>query len=259
MKAVNLIPVDARRAGSGQSSGLQVPTYIVLGLLAGALVLVVLYVLAGNSISSRKSQLADLQTQVTQEQALASRLDSYAQFAQVAQTRISTVKSIAATRFDWNAALTGLAQVVPANTSLQSLTGSVVPGASSGASASSGQAGGLRGDINAPAFELAGCTANQDDVARLMSRLRLIDGVTRVTLGDAQKPSAVTSSAAASQGCGPHSPTFDLVVFFKPIPNAGATGPTSVAGQGAAGATGASTPGTPATSTTTAPSGGSAS
>ena len=84
-----------------------------------------------------------------------------------------------------------LSQVVPADTTLQSIVGTVVPGASAGGGGAG--AASLRADIAAPAFELTGCTANQDDVARLMSRLRLINGVTRVSFSDSQ----ITGTAAA--------------------------------------------------------------
>ena len=137
------------------------------------------YVLTGNSITSRTAQLSGLKTQVAQEQAAASRLGEFSKFSSLAQTRIGTVRSISSARFDWHAAL-----VEPR------------PGRPRGHHASVdcrlGRAGrqrrrrrwlgsSLTGDIVAPAFELTGCTASQDDVARLMSRLRLINGVTRVS------------------------------------------------------------------------------
>jgi hypothetical protein len=36
--------------------------------------------------------------------------------------------------------------------------------------------------------------------------------------------------SGSSQGCGANGPTFDLVVFFQPVANAGPNGVTSVAG-----------------------------
>ena len=144
------------------------------------------------------------------------------------------MQGIAATRFDWHAALSDLTRVVPANTSLQSLTATVAPGASAGGSGGAGSAGGLRANVTAPAFELVGCTASQDDVARLMSRLRLIHGVTRVTLGSSQKSASaqggasVGSSGSSAQGCGPDKPSFDTIVFFQPVPGAGPSGATSL-------------------------------
>ncbi len=223
MRAVNLIPTESRgRSRSTTSSGMQLPVYVLLGMLAAAVALVTIYVLADNTISSRTAQLANLKTQVADEQAQAARLGEFTKFSQLAQTRVGTVQSIAAARFHWNTALTDLADVVPANTTLASVNGSVVPGAGSG-----GGGGGtsLRADESGPAFELTGCTANQDDVARLMSRLRLIDGVTRVTFSNLQETNA--TAGGGSQGCG-SGPTFDLLVFFQPVANAGAQGVTSV-------------------------------
>jgi Tfp pilus assembly protein PilN len=266
MKAVNLIPVEARRAG-GRSSGLQVPIYLFLGLLVGVLALVTVWVLAGNTIASRKAQLADLQGQVTAEQALASKLVNYAQFASVAQSRVQTVRTIAATRFHWHAVLSQLAQVVPANTSLLSVQGTVAPGASAGGStAGGGGAGGtanVRSQINNPALEMTGCTTSQDDVARLMSRLRLISGVTRVTLGASVKASpgsGGSAGASGNSGCPANQPAFDVVVFFAPLPGAGPTGAIPVSGPSGTSATagGSAPPGASAPATGSKPATGSA-
>jgi Tfp pilus assembly protein PilN len=255
MRAVNLIPADSRGGSGarGPSTGMQVPVYVLLGFLAAAVALVTLYVLTNNSISSRTAQLSNLKTEVSQEQAAVARLGEFTKFASLAQTRISTVQSIAAARFDWHTALSDLSKVVPANTTLQSVVGTVVPGATSGGAGSVGT-GGIRSAITAPAFELSGCTHSQDDVAKLMSQLRLINGVTRVTISDSQlsnSTSAPTSSGSAAQGCGANTPTFDLVVFFQPVANAGPTGVTSVAGITPATATTSGPTTTPTTSTTT--------
>jgi Tfp pilus assembly protein PilN len=228
MRAVNLVPAESRGRNRGPSTGMQVPVFVLLGFLAAAVVLVTVYVFAGNSISSRTAKLSSLKTQVAQEQAAASRLGEFSKFSSLAQTRIGTVRSIASARFDWHTALVNLSQVVPADTTLQSIVGTVVPGASAGGG---GAGSALRSDVVAPAFELAGCTANQDDVARLMSRLRLINGVTRVSFSDSQiTGTAAPSSSGSSQGCAANAPTFDLTVFFTPIANAGAQGVTSISG-----------------------------
>jgi Tfp pilus assembly protein PilN len=241
MRAVNLIPADSRGGSGarGPSTGMQVPVYVLLGFLAAAVALVTIYVLTNNSIASRTAKLNNLKIEVAQDQAAAARLGEFTKFAALAQTRITTVRSIAAARFDWHAALSDLSKVVPANTTLQSVTGTVVPGATSGGSGSGGT-GGIRGAVTAPAFELSGCTRSQDDVAKLMSQLRLINGVTRVTISDSQMSnSTATPSTGSGQGCGQNAPSFDLVVFFEPVANAGPSGVTSVAGATAttAGAT----------------------
>ncbi len=254
MRAVNLIPSDARRSGKRATGKPQGPAYAILGMLALALVLVTVYVLTNNTISERQAKVTSLQAQVAQVQAQAGRLSNYAQFAKLAQARADTVREIAAARFDWHGALADLSKVVPADTSLQSLAGSVAPGAGAGGTTAAGS-GSLRGDISAPAFELTGCTKTQDDVARLMSRLRLINGVTRVTLGDSAKPGSAQSGGTAGSpsgggGCGLNAPVFDLVVFFTPLPAAGPTGVASVTAVPVS-----STTATTATTATTTPGG----
>jgi Tfp pilus assembly protein PilN len=231
MRAVNLIPSDARRGGTTDIRSLRGPGSAVVGLLGVVLVLVTLYVLASNDVSQRQGQLTSLQQQLAQTQAEATKLGAYTQFAKLAQARVQTVKQIAAGRFNWERALSDLSRVVPANTSLSSLSATVDPGAGTAGGASSGS---LRGDITAPAFELSGCTATQDDVARLMSRLRLIRGVTRVTLSDAVKSSSGTTatpvSGSSGGGCPANASTFDLVVFFEPLPAVAAAPATGATG-----------------------------
>jgi Tfp pilus assembly protein PilN len=272
VRAVNLVPADAKGGGRGRPGGgaPRGPAVVLIGLLGVALAFVTIYVLSSNTINDRQAKLASLRTQVAAAQAQAARLSNYSSFVKLAESRAATVRQIASSRFDWHAALSGLSKVVPANTSLQSLLGTVMPGATvngaggsvSGSAASTST---LRSALPGPAFELKGCTATQDDVARLLSRLRLIDGVTRVTLADSLKqessqsgagvastPAAGTGSSGAT-GCGANTPSFDLVVFFKPLPGAS----TSLAGAtGPAGPTApaASAPSSGTSSTATTPS-----
>ena len=235
MRAVNLIPAETRKAGRGIQPGGLGPGFGVLGLLGVALLLVTLYVLTSNTISDRKVKLAALQAQVTQEQAVAGQLSAYATYTHLAQARALTVTQIAQSRFDWHSALADLSRVVPANASLTSLMATASPGSTvSGGAANTGS---LRSAIAAPAFQISGCTASHDDVARLMSRLRLINGVQRVTLSDSVKQSggATGSSAGGSSGsatCTAAQTEFDLVVFFTPIagaPVSGGTAPSAAA------------------------------
>jgi Tfp pilus assembly protein PilN len=219
MKAVNLVPRDARRSGVAPSLGKLGAPHAVIGLLVVALAFVTVYVLTSNTVSSRKAQLAGVEQQITRMQAAVTRLQSYQSFEKLAQTRAATVREIASTRFDWHGALADLSKVVPSNTSLQSLVATVSPN-TSGAGASGGAGGAVRGDINAPAFELKGCTGSQDEVAQVMSRLRLINGVSRVTLEDSTQTGSGSTSATSGACSGP---TFDMVVFFQP----GSTAATS--------------------------------
>jgi Tfp pilus assembly protein PilN len=189
-----------------------------------ALAYVTVYVLTSNTISQRTSQLASMKQQISLVQVQVTRLNTYAQFERLAQQRAETVRQIAATRFDWHGALSDLSKVVPANTSLESLTATAASGTSA-ASSGGASAGSIRGAINAPAFELNGCTASQDDVAQLMSRLRLVNGVTRVTLQNSTKAAGSTGTTVAGSasptgsgaGCSSNGPSFSMVVFFQPV------------------------------------------
>ena len=243
MKAVNLIPNDGKRGGArAAASAPRGPGVALIGVLVIALAYVTVYVLTSNTIKDRKAKIVAVQAQVTAAQAAATRLTNYVNFNKLAANRDATVRQIATQRFNWNVALSNLSKVVPANTSLQSLLGTVSPSATvNGAGGSTGGSavgtGTLRSSITAPAFEMKGCTASQDDVARLMSRLRLINGVQRVTLADSVKQDgaaagaavASASSGTASSGCPANWPTFDLVIFFQSLPGQSATAGTTVA------------------------------
>ena len=225
MKAVNLIPRDARRGGVSPSLGSLGVSHLLIGLLAVAVAMVSVYVLTNNTVNSRKAQLASLHQQMARVQVEVTRLQSYEKFEKLAQARESTVQEIAQSRFDWHGALSDLSKVVPGNTTLQSVVATVSP--NSGVTGGGGSSGSVRGDITAPAFSLKGCTSNQDDVARLMSRLRVIDGVSRVTLEDS------TAAPSGTSGAGCTGPTFDMVVFFQPLTGEAATiaGVTTTGGK----------------------------
>ena len=127
MRAVNLVPQDARRGGGSPSLGRLGASHVLIAVLLIAVGYVTFYVLTTNKISQRKSQLASLQQQVTREKAAVARLNSYEKFEKLAQARAQTVREIASSRFDWHAALEDLSKVVPTNTTLQSLSATVSP------------------------------------------------------------------------------------------------------------------------------------
>lgn len=233
MKAVNLIPKESRST-RGIAPGSLGPGHAVLAVLLVAVAFVSIYVLEKNTINSRQAKLTALTAEVNQTNALAGSLTEYTNFEQAAQQRAQTVRTIIASRFDWDKSLTELSQVVPTGTSFQSLLGTIVPGAAAGGSGGGANTSALRSDIQVPAFEIRGCTRNQDSVASLMSRLRLINGVTRVTLADSQTNSITGGSTAGAPGsgaaCRSNAPTFDLVVFFTAVPNAGTQGIVSDVG-----------------------------
>ncbi len=217
MRAVNLIPRDARRGGVAPSLGRLGAPHLVVGLLVAALAMVTLYVLSNNTVSQRKAQLAGLHEQISRVQGQVTRLQSYEKFEKLALAREATVQEIANGRFDWHRALSDLSKVIPANTVLDSVAASVSPASGGG----SGGGGSVRGDLTAPAFSLKGCTVSQDGVAALMSRLRLINDVQRVTLEDSTRGTGGSSVGGSAAGCS--GANFDMVVFFQPLTGTAAT------------------------------------
>lgn len=243
MKAVNLIPTEERRGagGAGKSGG---AIYVVLGALALLVVALAAHTLAGKTIDDRKSELAGLQQQLAAEQQRAAELQTFATFTSLREKRVQTVSSLAASRFDWGAALHEVSRVVPTNVWLTQLTATVAPGVSVGG----GSAGGLRSALPVPAIELAGCTTSQPNVARTMAAMRRIDGVQRVSLASSEKTE--TGGASGGSDCRQGRtkfPQFALVVYFD-APAGAAVGATpATPGAPAATTTPAATPAAPGT------------
>jgi Tfp pilus assembly protein PilN len=249
MRAVNLIPEDAAGGGSGSSPGV----LILLGGLAVLLVLVTVHVLTGNTIQDRKVELASLRQEVTVAQAQADAMRPYREFATLAKARVETVRQLASARFDWHRAFADLATVIPDDVWLTSVTGTVAPGVNvSGGDASDATT--LRAAIPNPAITLTGCTVSHESVVRLISRLRLLHEVQRVSLADSSK-----DAGGDCQHGHTSFPQFDAVVFFAPIPVVAAAATTSapsatpVADGGSGGTTSTPAPSAPAPVTGTTP------
>ncbi len=248
MRAVNLLTPELRstQKGSGAPRPSAMETkgglgaFIVLGVLALVVAGVAGSVLATNVVKDRKATLAQVSAKNDATLKHAAELKPYADFQTLAQERAATVQALASARFDWEQSMRDLSRALPSNVYLSSLRGTV-----GGATAAGGSGSGLRSAIaTAPAIELSGCTKSQPAVATLMSRLRNVQGVTRVSLSKSEKANAASAGANAGGGsavgpCGKGSPpSFEMVVFFEKAAVAGAlaTATGEVAAPGAAGA-----------------------
>ncbi len=230
MRAVNLIPADEQRGAGGTAGRSGGAVYVLLGTLAVLVLVATMWTLEKRSVADKREELASTTAQAASSEARAAELQSFVQFAALRASRTQTVTSLASSRFDWSHALEELARVIPGNVSLSALQGTVAPGVSLKAAAG-GAAGGLRSALPVPAIELTGCTSDQDSVARMMTRMRLIDGVTRVALQSSVKADAAQGAGggATAAGCGTSgkAPTFALVVYFD---QAAGSVPTSSGG-----------------------------
>src|SRR5439155_13309604 len=133
-----------------------------------------------------------------------------------------------------------LGRVLPGGASISSIQGTVGSGsASTGSQAGAGSAGagsatgtpkGATGGAGAavsatppgsvPTFALSGCATSQSEVALTLNRLRLIDGVSEVTLQTSTKASPGAAASVALGGCPAADPAYTIQLTFDPLPAA---------------------------------------
>jgi len=235
MKAVNLIPSEERRGGSvggGRSGG---AAYIVLGTLGVLAVLVLLYGMARHQVSDRKGKLASITAQVQRAQEAATALTPYTSFVALREQRMQAVEAVVDSRFDWAHAFHELGRVLPRDTSISSIDG-VVGGATATASApaatttttatatTAASATSATPPGSVPTMTLGGCAATQAEVALTLQRLRLMDGVSAVSLQSSAKSISTGAGGASNSGnCTPQSPTFTVQITFEPLPTPAAS------------------------------------
>jgi len=219
VRPVNLIPPEDRR---GEKAPLRTGrlAYVIVGVLAAALVGVTLTVMTGNKVAERKAEVTDLETQVTAAQAQAEQLNSYADFAALQEARQETVTSLATSRFDWERVLRELAIVIPGDVWLTNLTATASPDSSSTSASSSSTA--PTDGVLGPSLDIQGCASGHESVAKFLAALRDVDGVTRVTVMSSDRPGADTSSdpnasATGSTDGGISCASYDFISTFEVV------------------------------------------
>ncbi|HEX5990354.1 MAG TPA: PilN domain-containing protein [Solirubrobacterales bacterium] len=217
MRPVNLIPPDMRR---GDNAPLRTGplAYIVVGALALVLLGVTMLVLVSNEVNEKKDELVTLEREDAAAKTRAEELAPYAQFHAMSEQRVETVTSLADSRFDWPRVMRELALVLPDDVLLTSLTAGA-----SGEEGGEGVAG-----VQGPSLELSGCTVGQDAVARFVTALKDIDGVTRVGLESSALGEGSGSAGSSGQACesAGYELTYQLVVAFDAAPT-----PVAVEGE----------------------------
>ena len=199
-------------------------SYVVVGVLAAALVGVTLMVMTNNKISDREAERASLESQVARAEAESQRLASFAEFASLQEARQQTVSSLARSRFDWERVLRELAIVIPTEVWLTALNATVSPDVTVSGGTSTGSAGGTE-SIAGPSLQIEGCAAGHEAVAKFLAALQDIDGVTRVSVLKSDRPelssgaAAATSDSASSGGCSNRDfiSTFQVVAAFDAV------------------------------------------
>jgi hypothetical protein len=253
MRAVNLIPQDQRggaKRGAGRSQG---GAYAVLGVVGGFALLALVYGLAAHQVSSRKAKLVTVEAQAQRAQATAAQLAPYTSFQTLREQRVSAVNQLVNARFDWAHTFHEFGRVLPPEVSITSISGtiaSVAPPVAStansttgpsssggvqaaGSSASApGSAASAAGSASSaaspvtsatppgsvPTFTLTGCAISQSAVALTLERLRLMDGVTTVSLQSSTKTVSSGAAAGGSGACPASYPVFNAQIAFDALP-----------------------------------------
>jgi Tfp pilus assembly protein PilN len=202
MRPVNLLPESQRRrtpTGGGKSA------YAVLGVLAVLLAMTAAYVFTGNQATERADAAAEASAEADRLEAQVANLGAFGNFAQIKETRLASVRQLAAQRFDWERLMLELARVLPADGWLQTASAST-SGEEDAAAASTSVA-------VAPAATLGGCLPRQSDVADLMLRLRRLHRAVDVTLTESVREDA--GAAPSVDSCGRYY-RFEIAVGFAP-------------------------------------------
>jgi Tfp pilus assembly protein PilN len=258
MRAFNLIPAD-ERSGAGLNAGKSGGSaFVVLGVLGVLAIFALLYGHASRQISSQTAKIATLNTQAQAAQAQAARLAPYVSFMTMHEQRVQAVDQLVDSRFDWAHAFHELGRVLPPEeVALTSLSGTIgsgsgtgstaagadtaagasskaaaatgattttAAGSSSAATASSTSVASATPPGSVPTFTLSGCATTQAMVALTLERLRLIDGVSEVTLQSSTQTPKSGSGGSSSSGSGScKGPVFAMQITFDPLPSASAT------------------------------------
>jgi Tfp pilus assembly protein PilN len=194
VRPINLIPPEDRR---GDQAPLRTGplVYVLLGALVAVLVAVTSMVLVNNQVAEREAEVTKLEREDADAAARAAELASYTEFQAMSEARVTTVSSLADSRFDWERVMRELSLVLPGDVWLVGLDAT----ASSDVSVEGGGGGSLRGSVPGPALELTGCATGQEAVAGFVTALKDIDGVTRVGIEFSELGKEKDSSASEGE------------------------------------------------------------
>jgi Tfp pilus assembly protein PilN len=213
VRSVNLIPSEQRRARpTGNRSG---GAYVVVGLLATLLVMVAAYVVTTNKVTENTNDAAAAKAEADQLEAEAAKRASFTNFADIKKARLTSVASVAGSRFDWERTMRELSLVMPTGSWLKSADASVTGEVTGSESSTSATAAAT---VSQPKANLVGCTPHQPDVARMMVRMRQMHRVTDVELNQSFTEVGVEEETTADS-CGRYY-EFDLTLTFSAVPAA---------------------------------------
>jgi Tfp pilus assembly protein PilN len=183
--------------------------------------------MARHQVSDRKGKLASITEQTQRAQEAASALTPYTSFVALREQRMQAVEAVVDSRFDWAHAFHELGRVLPPDASISSIDGTVgaaaptvgPPTTTTATPAAAATSATPPGSV--PTMTLGGCASTQAEVALTLQRLRLMDGVSAVSLQSSAKSNssgAGAGGASSSANCTVNSPTFTVQITFEPLP-----------------------------------------
>jgi Tfp pilus assembly protein PilN len=241
VRAVNLLPKDLRSAGSGGGSGSVAGPVVLIATLALAVLLVGAWAFTTRQVKDREAEVTRLNAEAAEAETQAAGLASYESTVKVADERRTSVVELVKARFDWASAFEDVSRTVTDGYSMSSMKGTAAPGVS----VEGGVSNPLRAAVSAPAIEVSGCAPGQGQVALLMSRLRSMKNVSKVSLSSTEKTegssggTSDSANGAAGDDCTGGSsarPKFNIVVFYE-----GAAGTTATTASGTSSTTSSTT------------------
>lgn len=209
MRAANLMPGEDRASRAAKAVDTGAAVYVLLAAFAAVVALAAVWATTNKQIGESRAKLERVSAEAQVAEARTAKAAPYQAFAALARDRVATVTSLSATRFDWAHGLREISRVLPADVWLTALSGK--SGANGEAPTPTTSA------APAPNFELLGCTRDQAKVARLMARLRAVDGVRDVDLRASAKPDGVGGDDCPANAAS--NPRFSIAIAFA-VPGA---------------------------------------
>jgi Tfp pilus assembly protein PilN len=200
MRAVNLLPADAKQRKSFQGPGLIViGTVVFAAAVLGALGMS--YLSASNSVADGKTKLAVVQVQIAAVPPATRRPLSAAdqQLASERSVRVQALNAALTGRVAWDRVLRQVSLVLPSDVWLTDLTGAAplppIPAAPTATATSSSSTTttpstpapatptpAVAGSSSPGTFTISGYTYSQESVARLLARLAAVPSLSNVNL-----------------------------------------------------------------------------
>jgi Tfp pilus assembly protein PilN len=201
-KRINLLPPEERRKASRERGLL----YALLALVLVFAVLAILFVFENQRVSSRKTELSVIQSQIDDLNVQIARLKPYESLQSQRASMSDTAKQIYESRVVWSSIAEEISLLIPDTVRLTQLTGAVPAPMLAGSSL--GGAAGAAG-VGGADMQFQGTALSHKDVAEFMTRLGLMPQLYNIQL--------VSAAKSASTGSEGQTVAFQITASLRPF------------------------------------------